>query len=473
MALLIARSRPRPEPPPAPASTLPAISGEEWRGIYGEGRKIGYAHRVRSPTADGFAIAAESAIELRLMGAAQSVRTRWNADTDRALRLRGFDFRLRSGTIDVSMSGAVRGDRLEVNSDALGALSIELPPSGSITLSETLQDVLAHETLEPGRTLRYALFDPLSAAPASVSLTVGPLERVVLPSGVRFAHRVDEEFQGSRFRLWVEPGVGVIREEGPLGLTIVRETDGRAALAGLEPGAGIDLASAAAIPVARVIGAPRSTRRLRLRISDAPADHPLSFPPRQRRSGTELLLEREDPATFRSFPLPNREARFADDLRATPFLQTGDARVGGAAREALGGEGDAARAAQKLLLWVYRSLAKVPTVSVPNALQVLEQRRGDCNEHAVLYAALARAAGLPARIASGAVYMPGEGGAAGAFYYHAWNEVWLGEWVAVDPTFGQFPADATHVKLAEGGPDKDVALLGMIGRLRLEVEDAS
>ena len=27
----------------------------------------------------------------------------------------------------------------------------------------------------------------------------------------------------------------------------------------------------------------------------------------------------------------------------------------------------------------------------------------------------------------------------GSFYYHAWPEVWLGEWVAVDPTLGQAP----------------------------------
>lgn len=473
MALLVARSLPRPEPAAPPSHTLPPESSEQWHGIYGEGRKIGYAHRVRSPTAEGFTIAADSSIELRLMGASQRVRTQLSAETDRRLRLRRFEFRMRSGSIDVSISGVVEDGRLEITSDMLGKQSIQLPPSGPIALSETLHDVLGQETLEPGKTLRYSLFDPVSAGPAPVSLTVGPLERVVLPSGARFAYRVEEEFQGSHVRLWVEPGEGVIKEEGPLGLTIVRESDAAAALAGLEQGSGIDLAAAAAIPVARAIDSPRSARRLRLRVSDAPADSVLSFPPRQRHSGGELLLEREDPESFRSFPLPNREARFADELRATPFLQIDDPRIAKLVRDVVGGDSDARRAAQKLLAWVYRSLGKVPTVSVPNAVQVLEQRKGDCNEHAVLYAALARAVGLPARIVSGTVYMPGESNIGGAFYYHAWDEIWLGEWVAVDPTFGQFPADATHVKLVEGGPDKDVTLLGMIGRLRFEVEDAS
>ena len=92
--------------------------------------------------------------------------------------------------------------------------------------------------------------------------------------------------------------------------------------------------------------------------------------------------------------------------------------------------------------------------SIPNALQVLETRAGDCNEHAVLFAALARAVGLPARVVAGVVY------ADGAFLYHAWDEVWLGSgWLSVDPTFDQMPVDATHVKLVEGGPETHAALV--------------
>ena len=69
----------------------------------------------------------------------------------------------------------------------------------------------------------------------------------------------------------------------------------------------------------------------------------------------------------------------------------------------------------------YGMLEKKITFSVPNAVQVLETRQGDCNEHTVLYVALARALGLPARTAVGLVYVNG------AFFYHAWPEVWLGE----------------------------------------------
>ena len=73
--------------------------------------------------------------------------------------------------------------------------------------------------------------------------------------------------------------------------------------------------------------------------------------------------------------------------------------------------------------WVYKRNRQEPTVSIPNALEVLQARNGDCNEHTVLFNALARAAGIPAKTVVGVVYLRG------AFYYHAWSEVWLGGWV--------------------------------------------
>jgi transglutaminase-like putative cysteine protease len=103
------------------------------------------------------------------------------------------------------------------------------------------------------------------------------------------------------------------------------------------------------------------------------------------------------------------------------------------------------------------------TTSVASAAKVLESRRGDCNEFTTLYVALARAAGLPARTVAGLIYLNGR------FYYHAWPEVYLAGWVAVDPTFDQYPADAAHVRLAIGGLARQVDLFSLVGRLKLEV----
>ena len=57
------------------------------------------------------------------------------------------------------------------------------------------------------------------------------------------------------------------------------------------------------------------------------------------------------------------------------------------------------------------------------------------------------------------------------FLYHAWAEsVIEGRWVAVDPTFGTVPADATHVKLVEGETLAELLpLADWIGQLKLRI----
>ena len=118
---------------------------------------------------------------------------------------------------------------------------------------------------------------------------------------------------------------------------------------------------------------------------------------------------------------------------------------------------------------VHAILEKKPTLSLPSALEVLKTRVGDCNEHTALYVAMARSLGLPSRVAVGLVYLRG------AFYYHAWPEVWIdeapgrGRWLPVDPTLNEFPADATHVRLARGGLDRQAGILALVGRATIDV----
>jgi transglutaminase-like putative cysteine protease len=86
----------------------------------------------------------------------------------------------------------------------------------------------------------------------------------------------------------------------------------------------------------------------------------------------------------------------------------------------------------------------------------------------VLLTALARAAGIPARVVAGLVYQDGD------FFYHAWSELWLDGWLSADAVFAQMPADATHVKLLEGGPERHAQLARLMGRLSFAtVEEGS
>jgi transglutaminase-like putative cysteine protease len=160
-------------------------------------------------------------------------------------------------------------------------------------------------------------------------------------------------------------------------------------------------------------------------------------------------------------PLTRLETIF---LQPSLYIQSDHEKFRALTAQILASEGaqDARIAASRLVDWVYRNIEKRPVISVPDALATLENRQGDCNEHAVLLAALARAAGIPARIETGLVYLEGR------FYYHAWNLLYLGRWVTADASFGQLPADVTHIRLASGHQNQ-FELLGAFNRLRVEV----
>ena len=133
-----------------------------------------------------------------------------------------------------------------------------------------------------------------------------------------------------------------------------------------------------------------------------------------------------------------------------------------------------------LALWKYADetiSTKELGVYFDPASKVLANRRGDCTEHAVLLAALARARGLPSRIVTGLVQVSGLVGHQTVFGYHAWTEVWInGQWIALDAALAQAPADVSHIALgvsAQNASDPAVAttvgLFQVIGNLEIEV----
>jgi transglutaminase-like putative cysteine protease len=113
--------------------------------------------------------------------------------------------------------------------------------------------------------------------------------------------------------------------------------------------------------------------------------------------------------------------------------------------------------------WVYENVRKDYSVSLPSAVDVLEVKKGDCNEHTALFAALARAVGVPTKICIGLVYKDG------VFFYHAWPAVYIGGWKPIDPTFGQTTSDATHIKLLEGGFDRQADLMRVVGKVTVTI----
>lgn len=102
------------------------------------------------------------------------------------------------------------------------------------------------------------------------------------------------------------------------------------------------------------------------------------------------------------------------------------------------------------------------TVSTP-VLEVLEKKRGVCQDFAHLMIAALRSIGLPARYMSGYLLTdppPGKPRLVGADASHAWVAVWCPGhgWIEYDPTNGIQP-DLRHVTLGWGRDFQDVSPL--------------
>jgi hypothetical protein len=179
--------------------------------------------------------------------------------------------------------------------------------------------------------------------------------------------------------------------------------------------------------------------------------------------GDIVEIVQEDMGNISSYSIPCKDKELKIFCEPSLLVQSDDPILDSEAHKIIGRERDAVKVVRLLLNWLEDNIEKKPTMSIPSAREVFKVRVGDCNEHAALFTAFSRSLGIPTKICGGIVYSHGY------FYYHAWAEVFSHDWVSVDPLMNQFPADATHIKLVEGDLDKQLPLLGLLGKLKIEV----
>lgn len=453
--------------PHAAAPTVPQApeAGEQWMGVYHQDQKIGYTYSSLTPTGEQYIFLETSLLRLTVLDTAQTVRTSMRGHLARDFSLHDVDFELSSGAGNLQASAVVDGKQLRLKMRSGNDVSEQvLPLDQPLYLPAPLRAALSAGPMQPGREIEALVFDPTALKNDRMRITIVGHEPVPHATSDTDAWRITEEFRGLQTSAWIDATGTVLREEGPMGFVLVRQSAELATTVDWATQTALDLVASAAVPVAQPITDARQRMTLKVRLSGIELDN-VPSDQEQMRDGGVVTLTRRGLSTMRSYELPYAGADHLAEMAPTAFLQSDHPRIRATAREAIGEEHDAVRVASRLNDWVYTSLRKVPTISIPNALQVLDMGEGDCNEHAVLLAALARAVGLPTRVVAGAVYLDG------AFLYHAWCEVWVGQWVSIDPTFHQFPADATHIKFVIGGPEAHLAMLSVIGRLRIEVLD--
>ena len=241
------------------------------------------------------------------------------------------------------------------------------------------------------------------------------------------------------------------------------EKESIAKMLGTEP---IDMLEASSIKVDKNLGAPENVEALTLRLTGL-KDFKIPSSHRQRvRSnlgGTLILELSRDRRTEQPAPLPS--AKRDEYLKSTPTLQSDHEALRKKAREIIREEKDPLEMATYLEQWVFTNVRQTMAANTTSALDVLNNKAGDCTEITMLFVALARASGIPAREVGGVMYA-NEGSP--IFGWHAWAEIHDGQqWVSIDPTWNQVYVDATHIKLSEDS--NDWAWVNLLGKLKIKV----
>jgi len=193
-------------------------------------------------------------------------------------------------------------------------------------------------------------------------------------------------------------------------------------------------------------------------------------------AGVRVSIRRAVGNTAVSYALPYAEGRYDELTQGNSWLEAEDPFVRQLSREATAGATDALTAARRIESHVREFIAlKDMSMGMATAAETVRQKAGDCTEHALLVAALARAAGMPSRVVGGLAYaerLPGQAG--GGFGYHMWAEVYVGEWLPLDAALGGH--DATHLALTRSslnGPSDPLLLSSdiarFLGRIRIQV----
>ena len=455
-------------PPPLFVSATEGLTeaSQEWWGVYYHGEKIGFTSQSIEPNQNGYQLRDESLLRLNLLGTTQRASTRLAMAVDKEWVLKDFDFELLSNDVRFQSRGKVSPGQLHLEIESAGHTSKQIialtqPPY----LAAALKPLVATQQLEPGKEHFFTVFDPATLAHQITSVVIEAREHILIGDQKVPAIRLRQRFKGISVVSWID-GTGLtLKEESPGGFALRQEGPPQAKSFADSRAVPLDLIARASIVVGEAIAQPQTRSNLRLRLSGVNVVDFALDGERQKLSENVLRIEREEVSPSDTYKIPLTDRRFRSFLQPTAFLQSDHPYIRDHAIQILGAETDAHRAVLRLKDWVYNNIKKQPTISIPNALQVLQSKRGDCNEHTVLFNALARAAGIPARTVVGVVYLRG------AFYYHAWSEVWLGKWVSLDSVLNQFPADVTHVKFIEGEIDRQLDMLQLIGSLRIEVPE--
>ena len=464
--------------PPASADKIPSTT---WMGMYFGRTKIGYAEFNIDKSAyngvKGYRLDSTMNTRMLVLGidVVQIVDTTVYLDSNYTPIFQLF--KMSSAGHTTIVNATYTPEKIIAELDAGGAKTtkiIPIPP-GSKIVSDTIFPT-ADEKLNVGDKLDSKTFNPLTLTLDDVHSVVLRRESIQLDGNTVNSFVVRSATSMGDITCWQDNDGELLKAIGPMGITLLREpkTVARAINKSADKETYFppsDLAVTAAPSVTSDITDPRDVKSLQIRFTGI-ADKTLAI----NDSRQKVTLSGDGPFTAeyeinatefdqsKAAALPIDSTGMNSFLGESAYVQPTNPEIAALAKQITGTETNSARAVSLLRAWVNSNMqAKGDVGIVRSSLDVLHTKTGVCRDYAILYAALARATGIPTKLVSGLVFWKGK------FYYHAWAESFVGQWIPVDSTISTDFVDATHIKFAEGDATTMFTVVKLMGTIKAEV----
>jgi hypothetical protein len=451
---------------------------EAWYRISIDGTDAGWQRTAEAPDARGVRSVSESYLRVGRDGAVTEIRIAWELLESADGVPIECTLEQRVGAVPTRTSAEFAADAVLARTSGAGRDLVQrLPalPEGCLGPAAAARHIQSQRAAGAAR-ISCTTIDPASG--------LGPIGIVTVPAPGERCWSTKTTVVPTAMTECLDGSGDVVRAESRLGIGtfVLTRTDRSRAQSPLPGGgAGIDVLRRSVVavnpPADGLLGARRAVVTVRARSGTL-----LPLPS----SGAQRADASPDGTSARVYIDAGRgsapDVGDMDDRRyrdASPIVDSDDPSIRDAVRGALADAppGNAARA-ETLRALVHRHITGKDFASVfASASSVMRDRSGDCTEHAVLLAAMLRAAGIPSRLAAGVVYAREFAGVRGCYAWHMWTQALVdGQWRDLDATISGGPFHAGHILVATGaqeGPSIDPVFAGMVmsvGNLEVAVE---
>ncbi|MDI6782663.1 MAG: transglutaminase-like domain-containing protein [bacterium] len=410
------------------------ILREEWKRIYLNHEPVGYSKVLLQEglfaSKRVYVLNNETNLYLLVAGTNQDVKLIGNTSLAQDLTLLQFSQELYTGGQRLHVRGIFGGKNLKLwIASGAGETERIVPLSQRCYSTEAINLILLRDKFPIGKKYRLPIFDPTTLTADELEVETVGKDSVAIKGEKLPAYEIQERFKGLTQTVWVNPKGEILKEEATLAglhLVSIKEPKPNKSELQIVRRSTQDLLLTSSIPANREIANPRKTDELTVRLNNVPEQQieqikqtglfyvketaknritlqikaiDLAHPCLNSRfRGNDVILRGND-VILRGNDVIPAEAGIAGAVNTKQFIkylapsalvQSTDQNMVKMAKKIVGNEPDSVRASVKLTQWVYRSVKKKILVSVPSAVDVLKYREGDCNEHSVLFAALAR-----------------------------------------------------------------------------------